>query len=87
MENRYCNICVLLSVYISGGLYIMKIKKVCFCKKCGALDYADEECPKCGSPEIDEASMDFLLFGNVMSEVSKYNSSAQNFAFTAKSVI
>lgn len=44
----------------------MKSKKVCFCKKCGALDYADEKCPKCGSPEIDEASMDFLLFGNIV---------------------
>ncbi|MDE6909833.1 MAG: hypothetical protein K2P44_05115 [Lachnospiraceae bacterium] len=49
----------------------MKYEKICFCKRCGTLDYADEKCPKCGSLEIQEASMDFLLFGNVIRDVTK----------------
>lgn len=41
-----------------------KFGKICYCKSCGTLDYADKKCPKCGSTAIGEADMDFLFFGN-----------------------
>lgn len=43
-----------------------KYGKICFCRRCGTIDYADGKCPKCGNTEIDEASTDVLLFENVM---------------------
>lgn len=51
----------------------MKYKKICFCKKCRTVDYADGKCPKCGNTEIDEADIDFLLFGNVIRDKTKFS--------------
>lgn len=42
----------------------MDQQKIFFCRKCGALDYAQGRCPKCGNAEIDGADMDFLRFGS-----------------------
>lgn len=36
-------------------------KRICYCKDCGRLDYADMKCEKCGSTNIVSASQDFLL--------------------------
>lgn len=38
----------------------MRHLKIFFCKKCRALDYAEGRCLKCGSTELDEATMEFL---------------------------
>lgn len=46
-------------------LDFMKFGKICLCRRCGTLDYAYGKCQKCGNTEIDEASTDFLMFGNV----------------------
>ncbi len=42
----------------------MKHQKIFFCRKCNALDYAEERCPKCGSIEIDRADIEFLRLGD-----------------------
>lgn len=42
----------------------MKHWKIFLCKKCGTLDYAKEQCPKCGSTEIDRADLEFLMFAS-----------------------
>ncbi|MDE6916535.1 MAG: hypothetical protein K2P39_07040 [Lachnospiraceae bacterium] len=34
--------------------------KIFCCKECGALDYAETRCSKCGSARIDEADIAFL---------------------------
>lgn len=44
----------------------MEYMSICFCKRCKALDYAGNTCPRCGSSDITEASSDFLLFGNMV---------------------
>lgn len=36
--------------------------KIFYCRKCKALDYAEGNCSKCGSTELDEADIEFLLF-------------------------
>lgn len=53
----------------------MKYKhgKICFCRYCGTVDYADGKCPKCGNTEIDEARTDFLLFENVKGYEIKFS--------------
>lgn len=39
------------------------MENICYCKICGALDYAHGCCPKCGSSEIVAANLDFLYTG------------------------
>lgn len=43
----------------------MEYMRICFCKSCKALDYAIDKCPRCGSDEITEASIDFLMFDHI----------------------
>lgn len=43
----------------------MEYMRICFCKSCKALDYAIDQCPRCKSTDITEASIDFLLFENM----------------------
>ncbi len=39
----------------------MRHLKIFLCKKCRTLDYAEGSCLKCGSTELDEANMEFLI--------------------------
>ena len=59
----------------------MNCLKIFLCKKCRTLDYADGKCSKCGSTEIEEASIDFLLFGNTKRDKIKLS---ENIDYCAK---
>ena len=55
--------------------------KIFFCKKCRVIDYSDGKCPKCGSFETNEASLDFLLFGKIKRDTTKIS---ENIDYCAK---
>lgn len=60
----------------------MKYRKIFLCKKCGTLDYAKEQCPKCGSTEIDRADLEFLMFASSSVPGSAISSTLTNNRFT-----
>lgn len=64
-------------------VYKMDFGNICFCKRCGTIDYADGKCPKCGSMEIVEANIDFLMFGNVIRDATKFS---ENIDYCAESI-